>query len=108
LHRTEQKLYTVLYYVPDERKNCFDGDTPASKTNKFKRCWRGIKYTKKLPAVFKWDVHFRNKTQLAMPVQNGTEQAMTHQNGTEDATSPQNRTEEANILKNVTQKPSVM
>ncbi|PNF32703.1 hypothetical protein B7P43_G12960 [Cryptotermes secundus] len=74
-----------------ERKSCFDGDTPASKTNKFKRCWSGIKYMKKLPSVFKWDVHFRT-------AQNGTEKAMTPQNGTENATSSQNRTEKPSVM----------
>jgi hypothetical protein len=99
LHHTEQNLYTLPFYVPDERQSCLEGDTPASNTNKFKRCWKGItvKYTKNLPAAFKWDVYFRNRTQPAMPAQNGTEQAMPPQNGTENATSPQNKTE-ANIL----------
>jgi hypothetical protein len=94
-------MYTLLYYVPGERKSCFDGDTPASKTNNFKRCWRGINYMKKLPSVLTWDVHFRNKTQTAIPTQNGTEQNMTTQNKT-------NVTEDANILKNATEKPSVI
>lgn len=109
LHHTGQNLYTLLSCVPDERERCFEGDTPKSETNKFKRCWRGInvKYTKKLPAVFNWNIHFRNRTQLATAAQNGTQQASMAQNGTENAASPRSRIRETDVRKIVTEKSSM-
>jgi hypothetical protein len=95
---TYENLDIVSFPISDEIRSCIEEATPTTETNKFNRCWRGIKYKKKLPSVLQWNIHFKNRTQEATPSQNGTAQTM----------SPQNRTEHTKTLQNVTEKPSVI
>ncbi|XP_021914249.1 uncharacterized protein LOC110827162 isoform X2 [Zootermopsis nevadensis] len=71
---------TVLQNL-DKIRSCIES-TSAAETNKFSRCWRGIKYKNKLPFALGWNIHFKNNSQEATPPHNRTEHVKTLQNAT--------------------------